>query len=133
MKKIGVHLNNLKLRKPFIAILLSLGLSQPVIGLELQNKTGDDIQVSIKGYDKNNNQKIQTLEIKAHATGKVMIDNCPTVNMNDPYSDKKACIISLSGGHSPHHSGIHLLSNNAEKDETFKVTISEEKYEVSPE
>lgn len=130
MKKIDMQFHNMKLRKPFIAFLLSLGLSQPVIGLELQNKTGDDIKISIRGYDKSNNQKIQTLELKANATGKVTIDNCPTIR---GIPGGKACSIRIASEHSPYHTGTHTLSNNTEKDETFVISISGDEYSVSPE
>lgn len=128
---LDMRIDNPKLTVPLIAATFSLILSHQAIGVELQNSTPDDIKVYIRGYDKNNKQKLQTMEIKANTTGRATIENCPTA---DFHSDKYACKISLSSEKTPIHSGTHIIPNNKEKDEKFKITISDNHtYELSPE
>lgn len=131
---IDMRIDNPKLSIPVMAILVSLGLSQAVLGIKLDNHTQDNIKGSIKSFDRNNNQKIQTIEIKKNSSAEVNIENCPTVDPSSPMGQTQICRISLSNEKSPHRTGNHIILNNKEKDETLKITApNNEKYELQPE
>lgn len=132
---IDMRIDNPKLKILVMAILVSVGLSQPVLGIKLDNHTQDNIKVFIRSYDKNNKQKIQNIAIKANSTAQVNIENCPTYQHNQsPSPSNIHCEIVLNSAQAPHRKGEHIISNNTEKDETFKITIpSSTKYDLEAE
>lgn len=109
------------------SLSLLMCLTQPVFGLTLFNRTGDNLKVHVTSYDKNNHIKHDDFSMDVGAQKDINIENCLTGTVGG-----LCLVIAETASGSPHRRG-GLQLDNASKDARYFITPSTAgRYRISP-